>query len=60
MSLTYSIQAHSIAGNRQLSSEAEVNQTTQNFLLSHILWKWAEWIAAVTFAAGTAATSYLA
>ncbi|XP_036995814.1 CDGSH iron-sulfur domain-containing protein 1 isoform X1 [Artibeus jamaicensis] len=48
------------AGNRQLSSEAEANQTMQSFLLSNILWKWVEWIAAVTIAAGTAAIGYLA
>ncbi|XP_037352063.1 CDGSH iron-sulfur domain-containing protein 1 isoform X2 [Talpa occidentalis] len=32
----------------------------QNFLLSSDLWKWVEWIAAVTIAAGTAAIGYLA
>ncbi|XP_054937069.1 CDGSH iron-sulfur domain-containing protein 1 isoform X3 [Physeter macrocephalus] len=32
----------------------------QNSLLSKILWNWAEWIAAVTIAAGTAAVGYLA
>ncbi|XP_028007325.2 CDGSH iron-sulfur domain-containing protein 1 isoform X2 [Eptesicus fuscus] len=48
------------AGNRQLSSEAEANQTLQNFLLSNSLWMWVEWIAAVTIAAGTAAIGYLA
>ncbi|XP_043452302.1 CDGSH iron-sulfur domain-containing protein 1 isoform X1 [Prionailurus viverrinus] len=48
------------AGNRQLSSEAEANQTMQSFLLSSVLWNWVEWIAAVTIAAGTAAIGYLA
>ncbi|XP_076981398.1 CDGSH iron-sulfur domain-containing protein 1 [Tamandua tetradactyla] len=48
------------AGNRQLSSEAEANQTMPNFLLSNIPWSWVEWIAAVTIAAGTAAIGYLA
>ncbi|KAK1333672.1 hypothetical protein QTO34_006058 [Cnephaeus nilssonii] len=48
------------AGSRQLSSEAEANQTLQNFLLSNSLWMWVEWIAAVTIAAGTAAIGYLA
>lgn len=28
------------AGNRQLSSEAEANQTMQNLLLSNIPWNW--------------------
>nr|XP_058911206.1 CDGSH iron-sulfur domain-containing protein 1 isoform X2 [Kogia breviceps] len=32
----------------------------QNSLLSKILWNWAEWIAAVTIAAGAAAVGYLA
>ncbi|XP_043782127.1 CDGSH iron-sulfur domain-containing protein 1 isoform X1 [Cervus elaphus] len=48
------------AGTRQLSSEAEANQTMQHPLLSTILWNWVEWIAAVTIAAGTAAIGYLA
>uniref|UniRef100_A0A5F5PM81 CDGSH iron sulfur domain 1 n=1 Tax=Equus caballus TaxID=9796 RepID=A0A5F5PM81_HORSE len=32
----------------------------QNLLLSNIPWNWVEWIAAVTFAAGTAVIGYLA